>query len=269
MDFAKQAKSPGRPRKSEDTEGLVVRLAEENGAWGYKRISGELKKLGHRACSSYVRDVLRRHGLPPAPNRKGLSWKQFLQSHLDVTWAADFFTEEVWTMGGLVTFYVLFFLHLGTRRLWIAGGTPQPQAAWMAQQARNFSLVVEDWSLPCRYLVHDRDCSFAFLDRVLQTDRLTILKTPPHAPLCNAYAERHVREIRETLNQLVLLGESHLRRTLRFIQDHHNAQRPHQGLGNVIPMGCDYPAKPAQPTQVQCEEALGGLLNHYGVKRAA
>ena len=126
--FDTQAKTAGRPRKSEDTEVLIVRLAEESGDWGYKRISGELKKLGHRACPSYVRDVLRRHGLPPAPNRKGLSWKQFLQSHLDVTWAVDFFTEEVWTLGGLVTFYVLFFIHLGSRRVWIAGAPLNPNA---------------------------------------------------------------------------------------------------------------------------------------------
>ena len=267
--FDNRAKAPGRPRKSEDTEALIVRLAEENSAWGYKRISGELRKLGHRACPSYVRDVLRRHGLPPAPSRKGLSWKQFLESHLEVTWAADFFTEEVWTVGGLLTFYILFFLHLGTRRLWIAGGTPQPQHAWMAQQARNFSMVVEDWKLPCRNLIHDRDCSFAALDCVLKTDRLTILKTPPHAPLCNAYAERHVREIRETLDQLILLGESHLGRTLLSIQDHHNAQRPHQGLGNVIPLGFDYPAEPASPLAVQCHQMLGGLLNHYSIQQAA
>ena len=140
--FDKPAKGPGRPRKSADTEVLIVRLAEENGSWGYKRLCGELKKLGHQACPSYVREVLRRHGLPPAPNRKGRSWKQFLQAHLEVTWAADFFTEEVWTMGGLVTFYVLFFIHLGSRRVWIAGATPQPQAPWMAQQARNFSMLV-------------------------------------------------------------------------------------------------------------------------------
>jgi transposase InsO family protein len=267
--FDNQAKTPGRPRKSEDTEALIVRLAEENGAWGYKRISGELKKLGHRACPSYVREVLRRHGLPPAPNRRGPSWKQFLQSHLEVTWATDFFTEEVWTLGGLVTFYVLFFIHLGSRRVWIAGGTPQPQSVWMAQQGRNFSMVAEDWKLPCRFLVHDRDNSFGALDHLLTTDRLIILKTPPHAPLCNAYAERHVREIRETLDQLVLLGESHLRRTLDSIQDHHNAQRPHQGLGNVIPLEFDYPAQPASPLEVQCHQRLGGLLNHYSIQQAA
>jgi hypothetical protein len=78
----------------------------------------------------------------------------------------------------------------------------------------------------------------------LKIDELQVLKTPPHAPLCNAYAERHVREIRETLDNLILLGESHLRRALGAIQEHHNAQRPHQGIGNVIPLNFDYPAKP-------------------------
>jgi putative transposase len=248
---------------------LIVRLAEENDSWGYKRISGELKKLGHQACPSYVRDVLRRHRLPPVPNRKGLSWKQFLDAHLEVIWATDFFTEEVWTRSGLVTFYVLFFIHLGSRRVWLAGCTPQPHAAWMAQQARSFSMVVEDWRLSCRFLVHDRDTSFAALDGVLKTDALQILKTPPHTPLCNAYAERHVREIRETLDNLILLGESHLRRVLSTIEEHHNTRRPHQGLGNVIPLDFDYPAEPALPTQVQSEEALGGLLNHYWLKQAA
>jgi putative transposase len=164
---------------------------------------------------------------------------------------------------------VLFFIHLGSRRVWLAGCTPQPHAAWMAQQARSFSMVVEDWRLSCRFLVHDRDTTFAALDGVLKTEALQILKTPPHTPLCNAYAERHVREIRETLDNLILLGESHLRRVLSTIEEHHNTRRPHQGLGNVIPLDFDYPAEPALPTQVQSEEALGGLLNHYWLKQAA
>jgi putative transposase len=246
--FEHQPPKAGSPRKSSQTEALIVRLAEENNSWGYKRISGEQKKLGHQACPSYVRRA-------PAPwptigsASQGLSWKQFLQAHLEVTWATDFFTEEVWTSGGLVTFHVLFFLRLGSRRVWIAGCTLQPHGAWMTQQARNFSMVVEDWVLPCRYLVHDRDSSFLALDGVLKSNDLRILKTPPHAPLCNSYAERHVREIRETLDNLILLG-------------------PHQGIGNVIPLDFDYPAEPALPAQVQCESALGGLFNHYS-KQAA
>ena len=267
--FDKHLTKAGRPRKSKDTETLIVLLAEENGSWGYKRIAGELRKFGRKACPSYVRDVLRRHGLPPAPNRKGLAWRQFLDSHLEATWATDFFTEEVRTLGGLVTVYVLFFIHLGSRRVWLAGCTPQPHAAWVAQQARNFSMVVEDWKPRCRFLVHDGDASFAALDGVLKTGALRILKTPPHSHLCNAYAKRHVRENRETLDNLILLGEPHLRRALSSIQEHHNRRRPHQGMGNVIPLSFDYPTEPALPAQVQCEKFIGGLLNHYFIQKAA
>ncbi len=267
--FGKRSTKPGRPRKAHDTEALIVRLAQENNSWGYKRICGELRKLGHQACPSHVRDVLRRQGLPPVPNRKGPSWKQFLQAHLEVTWASDFFTEEVWTLGGLVTFYVLFFIHLSTRRVWLAGCTPQAHAAWMAQQARNFSMVGEDWKLPCGYLVHDGDTSFAALDEVLKSDTLSICKTPPHSPLCNAHAERHVREVRETLDSLILLGEAHLRRSLSAIEKHHNAARPHQEIGNLIPLGFGYPVEPAPPAKVEGHEVLGGLLNHYSLKKAA
>ena len=263
-----QPKGPGRPRKQGDTESLVVKLAEEN-QWGYKHLAGELKKLGHKVSPSYVRDVLKRHGLPPVPKRKGVSWKQFIQAHLDVTWAADFFTEEVWTMGGLVTVYVLFFIHLGTRRVQVAGCTPEPKAAWMAQHARNFCMALEDNSLPCRYLIHDGDTSFLAFDPIAQSQGIKILKTPPHSPLCNAFAERHVREIRETLDNLILLGEPHLRHVLETIQRHHNTQRPHQGIGNIVPVDFDYPEDPAPRERVQCESGLGGLLNHYSVKQAA
>ena len=82
-------------------------------------------------------------------------------------------------------------------------------------------MVVEDWELACRYLVHDRDTSFAPLDGVLKSDERHILRIPPHAPQCNAHAEWHVREIRQTLDNLILLGEPHLRRTLGVIQEHH------------------------------------------------
>jgi len=123
--------------------------------------------------------------------------------------------------------------------------------------------------LPDRDFATYRDSSFIALDGVLKTDQLRILKTPPHSPLCNAYAERHVREIRQTLDNLILLGERHLRRALLAIEAHHNARRPHQGIANVIPLGFDYPAEPALPAEVECEQDLGGLLNHYSLKKAA
>jgi transposase InsO family protein len=263
----KKIKKPGRPRKPGQTEKLVIQLAEEN-IWGYRRIAGEMKKLGHELCSGTVRNILIKNGLPPAPRRKGMSWKRFIQSHLDVTWAMDFFTDEVWTMGGLVTFYTLFLIHLKTRRVHIAGCTPNPDSAWVKQQARNFSMLLDDMDEKCRYVIHDRDSSFTGFDLVLKAQGIKIVKTPPKAPMCNAHAERFVREARETLNKIIPLGQHHFHHVLKCIENHHNKERPHQGIGNRIPLGFNYPKTSAEPYQVGCKSSLGGLLNHY-LKKAA
>jgi putative transposase len=265
--FDNTPKRPGRPSKAKATEELVLRLAEEN-AWGYVRIAGELKKLGHQISPSCVRDLMRKHGLPPCPRRKGLSWKQFIETHLDVIWAADFFTEEVWTCAGLVTYYALIFIHLGTRRVQFAGCTPQPEARWMQQQARNFALLVAETGGKPAYLIHDRDGTCLPLDAALRAEGVKVIKTPPQAPMCNAYVARFVRESRETLDNIILLGEHHFHHVLKRIEHHHNQQRPHQGLGNIIPFGWDYPVEPALPETVQCEPLLGGLLNHYYVEKS-
>ncbi len=267
--YDNRPKKPGRPPKGKQTEELVVRLAEDNGTWGYTRIAGELRKLGHKVSPSCVRDILKEHGIPPCPQRKGMSWKQFIQSHMDLTWATDLFTEEVWTLSGLVTCYVLFFIHLGTRRVFIAGCTPHPESVWMSQQARNFCMIVDDSGEKCRYLIHDRDTVFLPFDTVLATEDLRIVKTPPRTPLCNAFAERHVRECRETLDSMILIGERHLQHVLKKIEHHHNLRRPHQGLRNAVPMGFEYPEDAVAPAEVQCESVLGGLLNHYRAAKAA
>jgi len=267
--FDNTPKKPGRPKTPEQTENLVLKITRENNRLGYTRIAGELKKLGHCLAPTTVANILKKHGLPPSPQRKGLPWKTFIQSHLNVTWATDLFTEEVWTKAGLVTFYVLFFIHLGTRRVHIAGCTPSPNSAWMQQQARNLSMKFVDDQEPCRYIIHDRDASFLPFDFIIKTDDIKIVKTPVHAPMCNAYAERFVREARETLNNIIPLGERHFRHVLKCIEIHHNHQRPHQGIGNMVPIGYDYPGKPAHPKDVRCESLLGGLLNHYYVKKAA
>ncbi|MBM3823497.1 MAG: transposase family protein [Verrucomicrobia bacterium] len=190
-------------------------------------------------------------------------------SSLDVTWAADFFTEEVWTLGGWVTFYVLFFIHLGTRRVLVAGCTPHRNGDWTAQQARNFSMFLGESGLPCRDLIHDRDSVFMPFDPITRADGIEVIRTPPMAPQCNAFAERHVREIRETLDSLILLGESHLRHVLKSIEAFHNHRRPHQGIANVISISFDYPDRAAEVKQVELESGLGGLLNHYRVREAA
>ncbi len=266
--YSKKSNQPGRPRTNKQTEELVVKLAEEN-TWGYRRIEGELKKLGHHVCPGTVRNILQKHGLSPTPGRKSMSWKKFIQSHMDVLWAGDFFTEEVWTMKGLVTYYTLFFIHLGSRRVHIAGCTPNPNYVWTSQQARNFSMLLDEIPERCRYIIHDRDNSFLPFDFVVKSEGIKIVKIPPQAPMCNAFAERFVREARETLNNIIPLGENHFRHVLRCIELHHNRERPHQGIGNVIPLHFVYPEEPADSKSVHCRSSLGGLMNHYYIDKKA
>ena len=200
MGLLQEAQKTGRPQKGQTTEDMVVQLAEDND-WGYDRIVGELKKLGRVVSPSYVRDMLKKNGFPPSPQRKGMSWKTFIQSHMDATWATDFFTEEVWTKAGLTTFYVLFFVHLKTRQIKIVGCTQHPNTEWMRQQARNFCMVVNDPPGKIRFLIHDRDVSFLPLDGVLKAEGIKVVKTPPAAAQCNAFAERFVRGSQGTLGQ--------------------------------------------------------------------
>jgi transposase InsO family protein len=174
-----------------------------------------------------------------------------------------------WTCDNTPTYYTLFFIHLGTRRVQLAGCTPQPEASWMQQQARNFSLLVAENAVQPSYLIHDRDAAFLPLDQVLRPTGIKVIQTPPQSPMCNAYAKRFVRETRETLDQLILLGEGHLRQVLKKIEHHHNQQRPHQRLDNVIPLAFEYTDQPAPPATVHCDTTLGGLLNHYYAESVA
>jgi len=161
FDGSKARRGPGRPRINREVEQLIIRMASENGDWGYDRIAGALVNLGYAISDQTVGNVLRRHGLPPAPERKRtITWAAFIRTHLALLAGTDFFTAEVLTLRGLVTYYVLFFIHLESRRVDIAGITVHPDEPWMTQIARN--ATVEDcgalWD--CRYLLHDRDTKF-------------------------------------------------------------------------------------------------------------
>src|SRR5438132_10012588 len=132
FDGSQQRQALGRPKIDTELEALVVRMAQENRSWGYDRIVGALANLGYTVSDQTVGNILKRHGIPPAPERKTTTtWREFIRTHMDVLVATDFFTAEVWTLGGLVTYYVLFFLHLGSRQIYVAGVTPHPNAAWM------------------------------------------------------------------------------------------------------------------------------------------
>src|SRR5215831_15543107 len=161
FDGSPQRRDPGRPSVPPEVEALVVRMARENTGWGYDRIAGALANLGHRVSDQTVGNILRRHGIAPAPKRNQVtSWRNFIAAHMNVLAGADFFTVEVLTWRGLVTYYVLFFLHLESRRVRVAGITKHPDQEWMEQIAR--TATQHDWGYlrPCRYVLHDRDSKF-------------------------------------------------------------------------------------------------------------
>lgn len=111
FDGSQQRKVPGRPKTDEELEALVVRMAQENRSWGTDRIAGALAHLGCTISAQTVGNILKRHSIPPDPERKKTTtWPEFIRTHMDVLVATDFFTTEVWTTAGLVTFYVLFFI---------------------------------------------------------------------------------------------------------------------------------------------------------------
>lgn len=265
----------GRPRKPEEIRQLIIDMAKDTG-WGYERIVGELRKLGIRSVSrATVSRVLQENGFDPGPKRDRGSWYDFIQRHIKTVWATDFFTKTVWTVRGPVTYYVLFFIHLHTRRVHIAGMTPNPDGIWMAQVARNMSMVFGDEKAELRptHIVRDRDSKFtAEFCSILETDGIQLRPIPPRSPNLNPFAEVWVQRTKhEVLNHFLVFGESHLRHILACWLSYYHECRPHQGLGNVPINGELSPPMPIEQfccNDIVCHESLGGLLKHYQ-RRAA
>jgi len=183
-------RGPGRPRTAGDIEALVVRMAEENRDWGYRRIQGALCNLGHELARSTIAEILERHGIEPAPERsRKTTWKEFLSRHWELIVAADFFTVEVWTRRGLQRFIVLFFIELSTRKVEIAGIGAAANGLWMSQIGRNVTDVVDGILHGKRYLIHDRDPLFTteFLNMLAEVGVKSV-KLPPRSPNLKAYA---------------------------------------------------------------------------------
>jgi transposase InsO family protein len=251
----------GRPRIAAELEALIVRLAQENPRWGYGKIEGELLKLGYRVGRSTIRDVLKRLNIPASPmrTRKSSTWRAFLRLHQHQLLACDFFTVETLR---LQTLYVLFFIELGTRRVYLAGCTAHPTGAWVTQQARQLLWKLQEAGKTMRFLLHDRDTKFpASFDTVFASERIEVIVTPYHAPNANAYAERWVRTVREEcLDHLLILNERHLDHVLRKYDQYYNQARPHQGIDQQIPESA-----PHQPGKgpVQRRDLLGGLIHDY------
>jgi hypothetical protein len=264
FDGSKVRRRPGRPGIRPEVEQLIIRMASENRSWGYDRIAGALANLGHEISDQTVGNVLRRHGLPPAPERKATTtWAAFIRTHVALLAGTDFFTAEVLTLRGLVTYYVLFFIHLESRRVDIAGLTIHPDEPWMTQIARNATMEGCGALRDCRYLLHDRDTKFTRSFRViLMSGQVEPLALPARSPNLNAHAERWVRSVKEEcLSRVILFGERSLRRALSEYVEHFHAERNHQGKGNVLlfPLATVW----QREGPVQCRERLGGLLHYY------
>jgi putative transposase len=265
FDGSKQRRAPGRPAIDQEVEALVVRMAQENRSWGYDRIVGALANLDYTVSDQTVGNILKRHGITPAPERTTTTtWKEFIRTHLDLLVATDFFTAEVWTLGGIVTYYVLFFIHLGTREVHVAGVTPYPNQAWMRQIARNVTMEAWEFLSPGQYLIHDRGGKYCpAFQQIIDAAGVTRVPLPPRSPNLNAYAERWVRSVKEEcLSRLILFGEASLRHALMQYVEHFHHERNHQGKGNVRLFPTVNP-DPAREGSIRCRERLGGLLKYY------
>ncbi len=259
---------PGRPSTPAEVREFVLRLARENPDWGYRRIQGELVGLGIKLAASTVWMILKEAGTEPAPKRLETSWAEFLRAQAASILECDFLTVDTLF---LKRFYVLFFIELATRRVWLAGITANPNGCWVAQQARNLLMTLDDEDVRPRFLVRDRDSKFTReFDEVFRAEGIRVIKAPVRAPKARAHAERWVGSVRrECLDRILILGRRHLQNVLATYAAHYTEHRPHRALGQRSPLGM-LPPSYEQPVadvidldRVRRRDLLGGLLHEY------
>ena len=251
----------GRPGALAEIRHLAVRMARENPRWGYTRIQGALKNGGHRVARSTIAAILKAEGIPPSGERP-TAWRMFRRAHWPALVAADFFTTEVWTARGLVTYYTMFIIELQSRRVHVAGSTRYPDEAFMMQAIRDVANPIDDVLANGCFLICDRDrkWSRAVLE-FLEQEGVRIIQTPFRAPNCNAYAERFVRSItEECLDRVIPLGERHLRHTIAEFVAHYHLERSHQGIGNELIQSL---RRADGQGRVRRRQRIGGMLNYY------
>jgi transposase InsO family protein len=257
-------RSVGRPRIKDEIAELILRIAEENPGWGYTRILGALRNLGHQVSRGTVANVLGENGIDPAPLRgKRTKWSTFLKVHWKTLAASDFFSVEVWRLSGLTTYYVLFFIQISTRTVKIAGITTHPDTAWMVQMGRNISDSEAGMLVGKRTLIIDRDTKYCKdFRQLLEQSGTAIIRLPPRSPNLNAYAECFVGSVKsECLSRLIFFSEASLRRALAEYMAHYHLERNHQGINNrLLTAAANDPGYGGKLVQ---RERLGGALSYY------
>ncbi|NUR75679.1 MAG: transposase [Thermoleophilia bacterium] len=258
----------GRPATASAVRELVVRLARENPAWGYRRIQGELVGLGVTLAASTVWRILREAGIEPAPKRLKQSWAEFLRRQAASIVECDFLTVDTLFFK---RFYVLFFIELATRRVRLAGITTNPDGSWVTQQARNLLMQLDDEDVRPLFLIRDRDSKFTReFDEVFRCEGIRVIKAPVRAPKARAHAERWVGTVRrECLDRLLILGRRQLQHVLAAYVAHYNEHPPHRSLRQrpprATPMASDEGliADVIELDRVRRRDLLGGLIHEY------
>jgi transposase InsO family protein len=259
-------KRPGRPPTVRSIRVLVLRLAQENPSWGYRRLHGELLVLGVKVAASTVWEILQEAGIDPAPERASSTWADFLRSQADALLACDFL--EAVTLTG-ARMYVLAVIEHASRHIRILGVTAHPTASWVVQAAKNLVMDLEDTGCRARFMIRDRDGKFPTLfDAVLADRGINVVLSGVRMPRMNSIMERWVQTCRrELLNRTLIWNQRHLLHALREFEQFYNCHRPHQGIANARPL-CPLPAQITDPDKIarldiRRRDRLGGVLHEY------
>jgi transposase InsO family protein len=263
-DYSDKRKSVGRPRIRQVIVDLILRFASENPSWGYDRIQGALANVGYHISDQTVGNVLKQHGIEPAPDRKRqTTWATFIKSHWEVLGSIDFTTIEVWTKSGLVTYYLLFVMELATRRVHLAACTPTLGDDFMKQVARNLTDPFDGFLKNTRYVLMDRDTNFSAAFRaILEDSDVEPVRLPARSPNLNSHLERfHLSLKSECLDKMIFFGEKSLRNACTDFLAHYHQERNHQGRDNkIIEPSVEVGAIAGK---IECRERLGGILKYY------